>query len=49
MDLNHINLPAFVVADLYHSSLIESGETQANLEQKKFLLKKNLRLVMRKL
>ena len=27
MDLNHINLPASVVAELYHSSLIDPGKT----------------------
>lgn len=27
MDLNHIKLPASVVAELYHSSLIDPGET----------------------
>ena len=27
MDLNSINLPASVIADLYHSSLIETGKT----------------------
>src|SRR5450432_4165689 len=27
MDLNNIELPAFVVADLYQSSLIEAGKT----------------------
>ena len=26
MDINHIKLPASVVADLYHSSLIEADE-----------------------
>ena len=26
MDLNNIELPAFVIADLYQSSLIETGE-----------------------
>ena len=27
MDINHIKLPASVIADLYHSSLIETDET----------------------
>ena len=27
MDLNHIELPAFVIADLYHSSLVEDNST----------------------
>jgi hypothetical protein len=30
MDLNHIELPAFVVAGLYHSSLISDKELQDN-------------------
>lgn len=30
MDLNHIKLPASVVADLYHSSLIDPDETPVN-------------------
>jgi hypothetical protein len=30
MDLNHIKLPASVVADLYHSSLIDTDETPLN-------------------
>jgi hypothetical protein len=29
MDLNHIELPAFVVADLYRSSIIETDKTTA--------------------
>lgn len=29
MDLNSIELPAFVVADLYHSSLVEAGQAPA--------------------
>src|SRR5258705_7089952 len=32
MDLNHIDLPASLVADLYHSSLIEAGDTPANAQ-----------------
>jgi len=30
MDINHIKLPASVVAELYHSSLINSDETSVN-------------------
>ena len=32
MDLNHIDLPAFVVAELYHSSLIETNDSPAKVQ-----------------
>jgi len=32
MDLNHIHLPASVVADLYHSSLIETDDIPAKVQ-----------------
>ena len=32
MDINHIELPDFVIANLYHSSLIEPGEIPASLQ-----------------
>ena len=34
MDLNHIDLPASVVADLYHSSLVEDGTAIAKITVK---------------
>jgi len=41
MDLNDISLPAFVVADLYRSALIESSETQEKLKRDEIFIKKN--------
>ena len=41
MDLNHINLPAFVIADLYHSSLIDTGKTLAELKPGEIFTKTN--------
>jgi hypothetical protein len=38
MDLNHIELPPFIIADLYHSSLVEeykSTEKKSGLEDEK--------------
>ena len=32
MDLNNINLPASVIADLYHESLVETGEITAKVQ-----------------
>jgi hypothetical protein len=40
MDLNHINLPAFVIADLYHSSLIDAGETAAKPKPEEIIIEK---------
>jgi hypothetical protein len=40
MDLNHINLPAFVIADLYHSSLIDAGETAAKPKPEEIFIEK---------
>lgn len=35
MDLNNINLPASVIADLYHESLVDTGEIKAKPSAKK--------------
>lgn len=42
MDLNHIELPGFVVANLYHSSLIETDETSAKVQPVSVILEKDL-------
>jgi hypothetical protein len=41
MDLNHINLPAFVIADLYHSSLIDAGETPGKSKPEEIFIEKS--------
>jgi hypothetical protein len=41
MDLNHINLPAFIIADLYHSSIIDIGETSEKPKPGEIFTEKN--------
>jgi hypothetical protein len=36
MDLNHIKLPASVIADLYHTSLIETNEVKKEIQAEVF-------------
>jgi hypothetical protein len=45
MDLNHINLPAFVIADLYHSSLIDNGKASIKLKPGEIFTEKTPTLV----
>jgi hypothetical protein len=40
MDLNHIELPLSVVADLYHSSLIETGEAPVKFQPEAIITEK---------
>jgi hypothetical protein len=40
MDINHIKLPASVVAELYHSSLIETGEIPAKFQPAPLMVEK---------
>ncbi|MES1221010.1 MAG: hypothetical protein ABUT20_36255 [Bacteroidota bacterium] len=40
MDLNHINLPASVIADLYHSILIEPDTQQEQVQAETFIPQK---------
>jgi len=41
MDLNHINLPAFLVADLYHCSLIESNGAPVSFQEEEVSIGKH--------